>query len=184
MASHLALLRGINVGKSVRLPMSQLRSIAAELGWNDIKTYLQSGNLVFSAPAECQTLAADLHQAIAQNTPIAPAVIVQSAAQWRELIARSPHGQPQDPRQVHAYVQQEPISPEQEAAMMQLARTARDRGARDELHVVANVAYLHTPDGMAGSKLAEQLSRNTIVGGGGLTARNWRTVLALHDLLV
>lgn len=183
MPTHLALLRGINVGKAARLPMAQLREIAEALGWRDVGTYVQSGNLVFTGTGEPAGLASLLQTAIAEQTKVQPAVVVLAAADWVRVIADLPFPEPEDPRLLHAYVQQDDVTPSQSEAMAALRDTSRESGSDDDLRVVGRVAYLATPGGYGRSALAEKLARDRASGTAQMTARNWRSVLALQELL-
>lgn len=81
-----ALLRGINVGKSVRIGMADLRAVFEGLGLTEVRTYLQSGNVVFRGSAT----AAELEAAIASNFAVSPRVLVLTAAEMRAAAAEYP----------------------------------------------------------------------------------------------
>jgi len=81
-----ALLRGINVGKSVRIGMADLRAVFEGLGLTEVRTYLQSGNVVFSG----STTAAALEAAIADAFPVAPRVLLLSASEFKAVAAEFP----------------------------------------------------------------------------------------------
>ena len=86
MTRSVALLRGINVGKSARVGMADLRAVFEGLGLTEVRTYLQSGNVVFSGP----TTAAELEKAIAEAFPVSPRVLVFTAAQVKAIAAEYP----------------------------------------------------------------------------------------------
>ena len=86
MTRSVALLRGINVGKSARVGMADLRAVFEGLGLTEVRTYLQSGNVVFSGDAT----AAELEAAIAKAFPVSPRVLVFTAAQVRAIAAEYP----------------------------------------------------------------------------------------------
>ncbi|MFV0425703.1 MAG: DUF1697 domain-containing protein [Beutenbergiaceae bacterium] len=180
MATHLALLRGINVGKHARVPMSVLREVVAGQGFTGVGTYLQSGNIVFTAPQSSPRaeIAQLLRTAIAAETTLDPAVIVLSKADWGQVVAQSPVADLPDPRLMHAFVRQDPVEPELGRQLSQWRHASQASGSRDDVVVRGQVAYLSTPDGFAGSKLAERLSRLDA-----FTARNWRSVVAIDQLL-
>jgi len=89
MGRHVALLRAVNVGGR-KLPMAELRALSAEIGWADAKTYIQSGNLVFTAPGAAAALEAQLEAAILERFAMAVPVMVRSAAQWRGYAPANP----------------------------------------------------------------------------------------------
>jgi uncharacterized protein (DUF1697 family) len=86
MTRSVALLRGINVGTSARIGMADLRAVFEGLGLTDVRTYLQSGNVVFTGSAT----AAELETAIAEAFPVSPRVLVFTAAQVRAIAAEYP----------------------------------------------------------------------------------------------
>src|SRR5579862_6190045 len=86
--THVALLRGINVGGQSRVAMSDLREIVASLGHDDVATYIQSGNVVFSSPsADVTRLADDLEEAISGRLGLRPAVVVLTRDGLAQAIA-------------------------------------------------------------------------------------------------
>lgn len=185
MPSHLALLRGINVGGHHKVPMARLRDLVTGLGHGDVASYIQSGNLVLTpagdpSPAE---LGASLRAAIDEEFGFAPLVVVLTAEQWTEVVEDNPYPDVVEPRQLHATVQQDALDAEQVCALQRLQEHCREAGGRDELTVVGRVCYLHTPDGFGASLLAEKLGRVKATGQDRATARNWATVLRLREIL-
>ena len=185
MATHVALLRGINVGGRNRVAMADLRRLLAEQGYRDVATYIQSGNIVFtpqrrSTPA---TLARNLHDAIADGLGVSPVVMVRTAAELDEIVAANPYPQEADRKHVHAIIQQEPIGRAQAEAMTRVLRECQDAGTPDHLTVIGSTCYLHTPGGLGRSKLAERLARANAAGQDRATARNWATMLRLQEML-
>ncbi len=185
MATHLALLRGINVGGHHKLPMAQLREIVAGLGHTDIATYIQSGNLVFTpgrqrSPAE---LSSTLQAAIAQACHFAPVVVVRTAQEWADLVAADPYPATAEPKNIHLSVQQEPVGDEQRAVLEQLLREHQDAGGPGHLRMLGCTTYLHTPDGMGHSRLAERLARARGAGQDQATARNRASARRLLEML-
>src|SRR5688572_6245361 len=90
MASFIALLRGINVGGRARVPMAELRDLCAGLGWHDVRTYINSGNVAFEASGKGPMLEAALKKALEGAFGFAPAVIVRSDAELKALMAANP----------------------------------------------------------------------------------------------
>ncbi|MEM6796345.1 MAG: DUF1697 domain-containing protein, partial [Acidobacteriota bacterium] len=90
-----ALLRGVNVGGKNKLPMAGLRSLAEALGWRDVRTYIQSGNLIFRPPEDSRAdpgadLAPYLEKAIAEALPCRAPVIVRSGRELARIVAGNP----------------------------------------------------------------------------------------------
>jgi uncharacterized protein (DUF1697 family) len=186
MPTHVALLRGINVGTQTRVAMSDLREIVASLGHQDVATYIQSGNVVFtSPPGDPARLADDLAAAISARLGISPAVVVLSREDLAGAIAANPYPQAASPKMLHAVFRRAELNDEQVAAVAAAEQRARDKGSTDEVTVVGRTLYLHTPGGLGRSELAAQLSRagQAMSPGGGGTARNWATVTRLMAML-
>lgn len=172
--THIALLRGINVSGTNKLPMTQLISIATAIGLEDCHTYIQSGNLVFKAD-DLEGVAERLGDVIEIEAGFRPPVILRSFAEWKEMIAHCPYMAEAgaDPKSVHVFL---PGETPDEARVDDL--TSRDFGS-DRWHLGDSVVYLHLPNGFGRSKLATSIERILKVP---MTARNWQTVLAIEAL--
>jgi uncharacterized protein (DUF1697 family) len=170
----IALLRGVNVGGHNKLPMAQLREIAVGAGFTDVRTYIQSGNLVASTVLEPESAAKVLADAIRVATGLTVPVIVRTAQQWSDLIAANPFPDATDPgRHVHTIFLPAPAT----EVIRAFDATAF---APEEVVVTGSEVHLHLPDGMGRSKLAVAVNRVPEVAAG--TARNWNTVLKLATI--
>ncbi len=166
-----ALLRGINVGGQRRVPMSELRALAMELGYANVATYVQSGNLVFTGGDDAGTIAAELEAALEAHFGFAIPVVLRSRDALERIAAHHPFEDRQDdPARLHVFFLVD--DPDSE----RVARWHPDRFAPDEVHISGREVYAHLPNGMGRSKLTVEL-------GTPATARNWRTVQAIRDLL-
>lgn len=172
--TYIALLRGINVGGKV-LKMADLKQAVDDLGFGDVRTYLQSGNMVFHAPKTGDgTLAARISNAIRDKAGIDVHVLVRSAAEWDEVITNNPFPKAAAlPKTLHAFA----LDLQPEKARVEDLQ-ARDHGS-EEWKIVGDALYLHTPDGFGKSKLGNSIERLLKVP---MTGRNWNTVLALREL--
>jgi uncharacterized protein (DUF1697 family) len=190
MPTHIALLRGINLGGHKKVAMADLRRVVAGLGHGDVATYIQSGNVLFS-PAEAGTgqtgnaaLAAELERAVADELGVRAGVIVLSRDELAKVVAGSPYPDPQDPRYVHAIFLPADPGPGHADWLAASQQQAAGKGSRDEVTLVGRTVFLHTPDGYGRSELAKLLGKS----GGPLsvksagTARNWATVTKLLAL--
>lgn len=197
MATWIGLLRGVNVGGR-KLPMATLRSVAEGLGWGDVATYVQSGNLVFSvggrggAVAEAR-LGAELHGALLDETGMEIGVVLRSAAEWAGVVTANPYAEAAaaDPTKVHVtFLAREPTAGAELDAVAALL--APHRFGADSAERSGREVYLSLPDGMGRSKLAESaektwqsMARAAAKAGERpqvATTRNWRTVLELGRL--
>jgi uncharacterized protein (DUF1697 family) len=180
--SHVALLRGINVGGRNKVAMSALRQVVASLGHSEVATYIQSGNVVFSSPlTDTGRLAADIEKAIAERMKVRPRVIVLSRDELAAVVADNPYPDEPHARRLHAVFRDAEPGPEALAALAAAQASAAARGGGDEARFVGRTLYLHTPDGYGRSELAAQLARRPATSAG--TARNWATVTRLLGLL-
>jgi uncharacterized protein (DUF1697 family) len=91
MPTHVALLRGINVGGRNRVAMADLREVVLGLGHTEVATYIQSGNVVFtSEEADTARIAAALERAIAKHLGVRPTVVVLTRAELAQVVADNP----------------------------------------------------------------------------------------------
>jgi uncharacterized protein (DUF1697 family) len=171
MPSHVALLRGINVGGRARVAMADLREVVASLGYEDVATYVQSGNVVFTAEAPD---AAALEAAIAKRLDVSPAVVVLSREELEQVVADNPWPDERDGKHLHVVF----TAGEPDADVVAAAQEKAAGG--DEARIVGGTLYMHTPNGLGRSKLAAELSRRGPKDG---TARNWTTVSKLLAML-
>src|SRR5580704_5492641 len=89
MPTYVALLRGVNVGRNV-LKMERLRALCGELGLKNVRTYVQSGNVVFEAGRSSAHWARALEQKLVGESRLAVSVIVRDAAALRRVLAKNP----------------------------------------------------------------------------------------------
>lgn len=184
MPSHVALLRGINVG-GVKLAMSDLRAVLSSLGYAEVSTYIQSGNAVFSTDGtEPAALAADIEAALDKRLGMRPRVLVLTRDELAQVIRDNPYPDEPNLKAVHAVFLAGEPGPDQVAAVAEAEQQATDKGGRDTAQYVGRVLFLHTPDGFGRSELAVQLARRAgpMSAKGAGTARNWATVNKLLQL--
>lgn len=186
MASHVALLRGINVGGRNKIAMTQLREVVASLGHTGVTTYIQTGNVLFTTPdSDTSRLASDLESAIASAFGITASVVVLSRDQLAQVLAGNPYQDEPNPKLVHVvFLNAEP--PQDLLDRIGAAESATAaKGSRDSIAAAGPALFLHTPDGYGTSELSQVLFR--IVGVPGkakiaATARNWATATKLLSL--
>jgi uncharacterized protein (DUF1697 family) len=174
-ATHIALLRGINVGRAKRVAMADLRALVTSLGYRDVRTLLNSGNVVFTVPRTTRgDVAARLERAIATRLGVSSRVTVLSAAELATVVRRNPLGKiATDPSRLLVTVLANP------ADRARLRPLARETWAPEALALGTRVAYLWCPRGMIDSPLVAAVGR---LLGDGATTRNWATITKLHAL--
>jgi len=172
---QVALLRGINVGRAKRVAMADLRALVAELGYGEVRTLLNSGNVVYTAPGIAPDDAAErIEAAIRARLGITSRVTALTAADVAAAVAGNPLGEVADnPSRLFVAVLRDPAD---RARLEPLAE--RDWG-REVLALGERVAYLWCPDGSMGSQLPEAVSRAL---GDAVTTRNWATLTKLNAL--
>ena len=151
--------------------MAELRALCATLGWTDVATYIQSGNLVFSASGTRASLEKQLEEAIAGRFAIAVPVIMRTAAQWADYPAATPFPEAarDEPSRLTLLLSKAPPAAGAEAAIQARAQNG-ERVAR-----AGDALWIHFPAGQAESKLTPaSIDR---AAGSPTTARNFRTVV-------
>jgi uncharacterized protein (DUF1697 family) len=173
--SHVALIRGINVGRAKRIAMADLRALVEGLGYRDVRTLLNSGNIVFTTSnAGSGTAAARIEKALDAALGIRARVIVLTARELAIAVAGNPLLEVGgDPSRLMVAV---PMNPTDRRRLQPLAE--RD-WAPEVLAIGARVVYLWCPDGILKSPLWEAVGR---LLGDAVTTRNWATVTKLHAL--
>ncbi len=186
MASHIALLRGINVGGRNKVPMAELRDVVTSLGHDQVKTYIQSGNVLFStAEKDTAKLAAALEKAITASFGLSVSVVVLSRDELAGILDRNPYPDEANPKLVHVVFLNARLPADILKRITAAEHTAADKGSRDTLTVTDGALYVNTPDGFGRSELAVALFR--IIGAPGksgvaATARNWATCTKLLSM--
>jgi uncharacterized protein (DUF1697 family) len=171
MASMIALLRGVNVGGRSSLSMADLRAAAESCGFEHVRTYIQSGNLLFSSRASARRAAGQLRRAIAAGTGVDPEVVVLTRDELAAVVDRNPFlRRGADPAHLHVVF----LDGNASLGPLDVAAYAPEEAVADERQI-----YLFLPDGIGRSKLAADLSRGAGRAG---TARSWRTVTKLLAL--
>lgn len=171
--TFIALLRGVNVGGNM-LKMDRLRAICSELGGNNVRTYVQSGNLIFSATGSAGHWAECLEKRLAGESRLPISVIVRTATELTAIRGGNPFlKEPniQTARLAVTFLQQTPTG------KALTALRAMDVGS-ERFHVAGRELYLHCPEGFGNSKLYmldNVLSQKT-------TVRNWNTVAKLCEM--
>ena len=172
-----ALLRGINVGGRNKLPMRALTEMFVDVGCEDIRTYIQSGNVVFRADSSlANRLSARITDAIAASFGYRIPVVTRTASDFDRIVRDNPFlTAGADPAKLHVGFLAESPDP------ARIAQLDPGRSPPDAFDVRDREVFLHFPAGVARSKLDNAYfdrTLNTVC-----TIRNWRTVGKLHEML-
>jgi uncharacterized protein (DUF1697 family) len=178
MTTYIALLRAVNVGGHQPVPMADLRSLVARLGFDSPLSLLQSGNLVFRGrPQPADELERILEVGASQHLGLDTAFFVRTAAEWREVIAGNPFRREAQSDPAHLLVMVLKAAPGTSAVRMLEAAIA----GPERVKVAGRHAYLVYPVGIGRSRLTTPLIEAKLDTRG--TGRNWNTVLKLAALV-
>jgi uncharacterized protein (DUF1697 family) len=172
----IALLRGVNVVGKNKVPMKQLAAALERAGLRSVRTYIQSGNVIFqSASGSARTLGTRIAQLILEEFGFSPQVMVISGQELERAIRGNPFpGAHKNHKLLHLFfLSARPAKPDLES-LSQL-----DAG-REAFALRGSVFYLYTPDGFADSVVRSRIERSLGVHA---TGRNWRTANELLRLL-
>jgi uncharacterized protein (DUF1697 family) len=175
LKTWIALLRGINVGGARTVPMKDLVTALADAGFNDVRTYIQSGNVVFQAlRGTPRSIGTQIARVIEERFGFDVPVMTLSEAEVSAAIRANPFTQAiSDPRTLHlCFLAETPSSAD-------LASLTKLKSPNESFALKGKVFYLHTPDGAGNSKLAARVERALGVD---TTCRNWRTVNQLLEM--
>lgn len=177
MHTHVALLRGINVGGHQKVSMAGLRDLLTKLGCSEVQTVLQSGNAIFQheRPPSLE-FELWLEEEVNRRFKLQTEFLLRSAAEWRELILKNPFPKEatQDPAHLTAVLLKDLVSRENVEALQAAVR------GPERVHGAGRQIYIFYPEGIGRSKLTGAVVEKRL--NTRCTARNWNTVLKLETL--
>jgi uncharacterized protein (DUF1697 family) len=169
MVTVVALLRGVNVGGR-KVPMAELRDVLEALGYGDVRTYIQSGNVVFSAKRP--VAASSIERALEERFGMKIAVIIRTPGDLANAVERNPYPDADTSKVRVGFLASAP-----RAAVV---KTIDASGfLPEEFAAVGRELYLHLPNGLGRSKLPDFVLRQLKVPA---TLRNWNTLTKLVEL--
>jgi uncharacterized protein (DUF1697 family) len=169
MPRHIALLRGINLGSRRRVAMADLRDLLTSLGYEDVRTLLQSGNVAFDSKRSGKPLERELYKELSAKFGFDIPVVVRTRAQLAGIVDRDPLADvADDPKRYQVTFLSDKPSAKRVGALSELDV------APEQFVVSGREIYAWHPDGMQRSKLAAALTDQRL--GVTATARNWNTV--------
>lgn len=169
MNTFIALFRGINVGGKNIVPMKELASLLSGRGYENVQTYIQSGNVVFDSR---DTPGSEIGTLIEKKFGFKPAVLILTNQALEHAIENNPYS-PVEGKHCHFYFCSS--TPD----TINAAKLAELKSTSEEYSINGNVFYLHAPDGVGRSKLAANVERCLGVPA---TARNLNTVNKLSKM--
>ena len=176
MATYIALLRGINVGKAKRVAMADLRAVIESLGYTDARTLLNSGNAVFASKKPLPGKAAEeLRAALVKKTGVSSRFTLRSSAELDEVVRKNPLlKMATDHTRLFAAFVNDPND------LARVKPLAKQQWKPDVVAIGPGVVYIWCPNGLLESKASEAVGK---LLGEGVTVRNWATVLKLHAVI-
>lgn len=156
--------------------MSELCALCAEIGYTDIQSYIQSGNLVFSTAAKPACIEIELEQAIERHFHLLIPVIVRAAVDWAAYVTGNPFPKESSVEANLVMLALSKKAPKPEAVSALLARST----SGERIVQVGDALWIHFPAGVGRSKISPVLLDRLV--GSPVTMRNWRTVLKLNEL--
>ena len=179
MKAFISMLRGINVGGQKTIRMEELRSLYEELGFNHVRTYVQSGNVVFNSPVqEAAKLAERIEAQIEQSYGFSVPVFMREANDLERILANNPFlkGRNKDQSKLHVtFLYKAP-------AGIDWSNLNIQHDEADEFSIGEQEIYLFCPNGYGKTKLSNaafERKLNML-----MTTRNWNTVNALYSMAV
>ena|SRR6266480_2535500 len=170
MARYVVLLRAVNLGSTNKVAMADLRELFESLGYGDVRTFIQSGNVVFSSTATVK--APPIEAALADRFGFSIPVMLRSQRQLAAVVKGNPFADV-DPARIHVGFLARPPGAK--------ARAGLDKSecAPDQFRIRGSDAYLHLAGGVANNKVTGYLTRKLGIP---MTVRTWQTVTKLLDL--
>lgn len=170
--SRIVLLRGINLGSRNRIAMPELRDLLTHEGFEDVRTYVASGNVVLSSRMAPERLACECRKLIASHFGLEIEVVARSRDELAEVVERNPLGKvAANPKRYQVSF----LSAELPAAVS--AKLEQARVDPEQFVVIGREVYVWHPEGVGRSKLWTALAGRGL--GVTATARNWTTVTTL-----
>ncbi len=179
MTTYISMLRGINVGTQKRLSMETLRGIYAVLGLTNIRTYVQSGNVVFESEDQARLeLVSRIEAQIEQACGYHVEVFIRQPDDMKQILAGNPFltTRSEDPNKLHVtFYNRAP-------AESLLSKLIAPNGTTDEFALAESAVYLFCPNGYGKTRLSNTFFERRL--GVPVTTRNWNTVKALYKIAV
>ena len=176
MATYLALLRGVNLGATNKVSMGRLRELLDGLGYDNVRTYVQSGNVIFGSTQPRRKLAGEIQKKISGEFGLDIAVILRTRAELTRVVAGNPF-----PTKGTKSTSLHVVFLDSRPAQAAVRVLDPDRGSPDRFDVKGREIYLWFPKGSGRTKLTIPFFEKTLKTRA--TGRNWRTVTTLLRMM-
>lgn len=169
-----ALFRAVNVGGKNKLPMAKLREGLTAMGLGNVRTYIQSGNVIFQSSDSAKVLSQQLCQHVLEENGFETQVLVIEARNLAKIVEQNPFPTAtEDPSRIHCYIwERAPKNPN-------LEEMDKLKSNSEAYQLVAGGCFIHAPDGVARSKLFAKMEK---LLGVDVTARNYKSLSKILEL--
>ena len=175
--TKIALLRGINVSGKNIIKMADLREILESGGLKNVRTYIQSGNIVFESGLKFNNLEKRISNAIKDTYSFDVPVMVRDRLFFENMVAANPFKK-NDPKQIAAAI----LSKAPTASSVKALNELKLKFSPDEFHIAKDIVYLCCPNGFGRTKLTNTFLEKKL--GVSATTRNWRTIARLIEMSI
>lgn len=177
MQTYVSLLRGINVSGTKKVPMSDLTDVYSSLGFTDITTYIQSGNVIFRSEKNPDGLSEMIEHAIYAKFGFDVPVLIRTKDEWQEIISLNPfiNDPDVDPEKLHVTLLSDFPKPELVQKLESFASPP------DKFVLTEKSIFLYCPGGYGITKLSNTFFENKLKVKA--TTRNWKSVNKIYGLM-
>ncbi|MEH7073027.1 DUF1697 domain-containing protein [Neobacillus drentensis] len=175
MTIYIALLRGINVGKNNRIKMADLKSLLETMGLEKVKTYIQSGNVLFEGPDDSAQLSKQLEDKISETFGFPVPVMLRTAEEYEQIVRNCPYSM--ETLKEGESIQLAFLADEPSQEKIENLRSFKSEP--DECFINGKEVYFYLRQSILDSKLVAQLPKLGIPA----TVRNWKTVMKLSAMI-
>jgi len=170
MKKYIAILRGINVSGKNKLPMKELRELLSNMGYQNVQTYIQSGNVILESEKESKVISVEIHEGIQYQFGYDVPVILRTQDEWRKTIEKNPYPTDQEKIVYFTFLDRTPENTDIEVNGVK----------EDEFTIIDDVVYIYCLGGYGKSKLSNNLFEKKLKVTA--TTRNLRTTMKLLEL--
>ncbi|MDY0781118.1 DUF1697 domain-containing protein [Tenacibaculum sp. IB213877] len=169
MKTYIVLLRGINVSGKNKLPMAELRQLLKDEGFQNVQTYIQSGNIVVASQKNKDEVTQSIHQVIKNTYGYEVPVLVKTVQEWQKAIDNNPFKAVEEKQQYFTFLSQKP-------SQVTIEVDAKE----DEFKLIDEVVYVNAVGGYGSTKLNNNFFENKLKVSA--TTRNLKTTLKLFEM--
>jgi len=176
MTTYIAMLRGINVSGHKIMKMERLRAMFANMGFQNVQTYVQSGNVIFSTREPSANLAAKIEKQILKEFGFDVPVLTKTAKEMADIVKHNPFMKEKAIDQAKLHVTFLADDPPKDALKLLQPLASSE----EQIHVTGRAVYLYCPNGYGNTKLNNTAIEKKL--GCGATTRNWKTTQTLLEM--